>query len=113
MVYYGMVFLFVCSSKLVPITEPEEFDPDLVLTSGWSYFKYHVQTLKQGCWNTKSGDDKETSPGRPPLYIFPWKARAVKLIKGEAVLTCRFIMLPLEGDFSAGKEFSAYFAVEN
>ena len=37
----------------------------------------------------------------------------MKVIKGEAVLTCRFIMLPLVGDFVAGKEYRVLFAVEH
>ena len=101
------------SSRLIPVTQPEDIDPNLDLDNSWSYFEYQVRTLKAGCWNTKKGDDKETSPGRPPLCVFPWKTKAVKLIKGEAVLTCRFLMLILTGEFTAGLEFSAFFAVKN
>ena len=90
-----------------------EVDQNLPLDIGWSYFKYYVHTVKSGCWNTNKGDDKETSPGRPPLCVFPWKPKDVKLLKGEAVLTSRFIMLPLSGEFTAGKEFCALFAVKN
>ena len=101
------------SAQLIPVTHLEDIDPNVVLDNSWSHFEYRVQTLKPGCWNTKEGDDKETSPGRPPLCVFPWKAKAVKLIKGEVVLTCRFLMLTLTGEFTAGLEFSAFFAVKN
>ena len=102
-----------CSSNLIPVSQPESIDATLVLDNSWDYFEYHVHTIKPGCWNTKEGDDKQTSPGRPPLCVFPWKAQAVKVIKGEAVLTCRFIMLPLMGDFVAGKEYRVLFAVKH
>ena len=36
----------------------------------------------------------------------------MKVIKGEAILTCRFIMLPLIGDFVAGEEYRVLFAVK-
>jgi hypothetical protein len=45
--------------------------------------------------------------------VFPWKAQAVKVIQGEAVLTCRFIMLPLMGNFVAGEEYRVLFAVKH
>ena len=104
--------LFYFRSKLVPVNQPENIDTT-TLDSSWSYFEYHVCTIKPGCWNTKEGDDKQTSPGRPPLCVFPWKAKAVKLIKGEAVLTSRFLMLPLMGNFTAGEEYRVLFAVKN
>ena len=101
------------SSKLIPVTNAENIDPSLVLDNSWSYFEYQVHTIRPGCWNTKAGDDKETAPGRPPLCVFPWRAKDVKLIKGEAILTRRFLMLTLEGEFEAGKDFSAFFAVKS
>ena len=114
---HNVEFLFLSwsyfSSRLIPVTQPEDIDPNLVLDNGWSYFEYRVHTLKPGCWNTKKGDDKETSPGRPPLYVFPWKPKGVNLIKGEAILTCRFLMLTLTGEFTAGLDISAFFAVKN
>ncbi len=101
------------SSNLIPVCQPESIDATLVLDNSWDYFEYRIHTIKPGYWNTKEGDDKLTSPGRPPLYVFPWKAQAVKVIKGEAVLTCRFIMLPLMGDFVAGEEYRVLFAVKH
>ena len=103
----------LCSSSLIPVGQPESIDATLVLDNSWDYFEYHVHTIKPGCWNTKEGDDKLTCPGRPPLCLFPWKAQAVKVIKGEAVLTCRFILLPLTGDFVAGEEHRVLFAVKH
>ena len=100
-------------SELSVISNPDELDPKLKLDGSWNYFEYQVRTIKPGCWNTKVGDDKETAPGRPPLCVFPWKAKTVKLIKGEAVLTCRFIMLTLSGEFEAGKDYNALFAVKH
>ena len=65
---------------------------------GWVEWEYAVRTLKSGKWS------------RPPVYVFPERVQRVKLISGgEVVLTCRFLLLPLTGGYSAGEQHTVVF----
>ena len=83
-----------------------------VLGSSWKAWKLTVLPLFSGSWDCAEADDKFTSPGRPPVYIFPRAAKNYKLLKGNAVLNCRFILVPLSGPVEMNVENSVVFALE-
>ena len=49
-------------------------------------------------------------PGRPPVYVYPCRVNAAKVVQGRAVVTCRFVLLPLSGTFQAGEVHTVVFA---
>ena len=48
--------------------------------------------------------------GRPPIYIFPHTMRRYKILSGDAILTCRFILIT--GSCEPGKEHNIVYAVQ-
>ena len=44
--------------------------------------------------------------------FFPCTVSEYKVIKGEAVINCRFILLPLAGHYAADKEFIVEYGVK-
>ena len=71
------------------------------ISPGWSKRQITVRSKRSGSFH------------RPPLYIFPCTMSEFKVIEGEAIINCRFILLPLEGkEYSADQEFTAIFAVK-
>ena len=87
--------------------DPEAESPD------WSVWVIKVVTHRPGQFDCPCADDKATSYGRPPVYVFPCTMKAVKLIQGPAILNCRFISLPLTGKYETGQEYKATFSVQN
>lgn len=63
-------------------------------SDGWLEWEYCLTTHKSAGWT------------RPPVYVFPTRVRGVKLISGRAILTSRFLLLPLTGQYSAGEHHS-------
>ena len=61
-------------------------------SDGWLEWEYHLTTHKSAKW------------ARPPVYVFPSRVRGVKLISGDGILTCRFLLLPLTGQYRAGEQ---------
>lgn len=61
-------------------------------SNGWSEWEYRLITQKQGKWR------------RPPVYVFPSRVRAVRLVSGGAIITCRFLLLPLTGEYGAQEQ---------
>ena len=90
------------------VTKEDEWNYDILLTEldsanlspGWSKWQIKVRTKHDGSF------------GRPPVYIFPCAMSEYRVITGDAVINCRFILLPLNGDYTAGKEFTVEFAVK-
>ena len=90
------------------VTKHDEWSYDIILTQldsvdlplGWSKWQIKVKT-KRDC-----------SFSRPPVYIFPCTMNEYRVIKGDAVINCRFILLPLVGHSTAGKEYIVEFAVK-
>lgn len=76
----------------------------------WSYWEFTVRTLRSGSWDCPVADDKSTSPGRPPLYVFPSRVVGAKLVAGDAIVTSSFVMMMLEGQFDAGQVHIVQFA---
>ena len=66
-------------------------------SNGWVELEYTLTTLKSGEWS------------RPPVYVFPARAKRVRLISGGAVVTCRFLLLPLTGHYNAGEQHTVAF----
>ena len=83
-------------SYSITLTELDSAD----LSPGWSKWQIKVRT-KRDC-----------SFGRPPVHIFPCAMSEYRVITGDAVINCRFILLPLNGHYTAGKEFTVEFAVK-
>ena len=83
-----------------------------VLGSSWKAWKLTVIPRSGGSWDCPEADDKFTTPGRPPVYIFPCAAKNYKLLQGNAVLNCRFILVPLSGPVKEDIEHSVVFALE-
>ena len=65
--------------------------------------------LRSGWWNSHSPDDKGTCPGRPPVYLFPQRLSCPVVVTGEAVVTERFLLLPLTGECTAGEQHCVVF----
>ena len=90
------------------VTKEDQWSYDISLTEldssglspGWSKWQMKVRTKHDGSFS------------RPPVYIFPCTMSEYRVIKGEAIVNCRFVMLPLNGQYTAGKEFSTDFAVK-
>ena len=90
------------------VTEEDEWSYNIFLTEldsadlspGWSRWQIKVRTKRDGSF------------GRPPVYIFPRVMSEYRVIEGDAVINSRFILLPLNGHYTAGKEFTAEFAVK-
>ncbi len=78
----------------------------------WSYWEFTVETLRPGRWDCLVADDKTTSPGRPPIYVFPSRASKAKLINGDGIVTCSFVMMVLQGSFVAGQFHRVLFATQ-
>lgn len=107
-------------ARLAP--QPDLYDYSLEITNcssekrgnsedKWSYWKLTVITLRDGRWDCPTADDKTTSPGRPPVLVFPSRASKAKLITGNAVVTCSFVLMKLNGLFSVGEVHKAQFAL--
>lgn len=92
------------SSDVLPWTPLKDSDPN------WSYWEFTVSTLCSGSWDCPVADDKITSPGRPPIHLFPSRVKRVKLIAGDAIVTCSFVMMSLEGQFDVGQIHKVQFA---
>jgi hypothetical protein len=90
---------FVCVHRcsLEEIPNPHSPNEDV-----WKYWKFTVTILQPGKWECITPDDKETCPGRSPVYFFPQRLRSPQVLEGEAVLTERFILVPLSGDCLPG-----------
>ena len=99
----------------ITVTElhPTDGNDDLwQLPPGWSKWEMKVKTKCQGLFDCPVPDDKVTSFGRPPLFVFPSCVSEYKVLEGNAVINCRFILLPLFGHYKQGEEFVAVFAVK-
>lgn len=66
-------------------------------SDSWLEWEYRLITHKSGGW------------ARPPVYVYPTRVREVKLISGEGILTCRFLLLPLTGQYNAGEQYSVIY----
>ena len=104
-------------ARLVANHDTWHYEPTLSKISekndeGWTHWSYKVVTTKSGRWDCPVPDDKSTASGRPPVCVFPTRVRAVKLVEGDAVVTCRFVLLPLTGSFSAGEQHVVVFAIQ-
>lgn len=104
-------------ARLVPNPASQHYESRLTQTSrldknGWVRWEYSVVTLKAGQWACPVPDDKSTAPGRPPVMVFPCSVRAAKLLEGNAVVTCRFLLLPLSGAFQPGEVYRISFATK-
>ena len=64
---------------------------------GWAEWEYRLTTLQSGKWS------------RPPVYVFPARVQRVRLVSGGGVLTCRFLMLPLNGSYSPREQHTLVF----
>ena len=78
----------------------------------WTYWELIMTTLQAGRWDCPTADDKTTCPGRPPVFVFPSRASNAKLITGNAVVTCNFVLMLLHGSFSAGEVHKVQFALQ-
>ena len=105
-------------ARLAPNPTSQHYESKLTQTSqldrnGWIHWEYSVVTLKAGQWTCPVPDDKTTAPGRPPVLIFPCRVQAVRLLEGNAIVTCRFLLLPLTGAFQPGEVYRIAFATKN
>ena len=90
------------------VTKEDEWNYNILLTeldsadlsAGWSKWQIKVITKRDGSFS------------RPPVYIFPCAMSEYRVISGDAVINCRFILLPLNCHYTAGKEFAVEFAVK-
>ena len=90
------------------VTKQDEWSYDIILTQlesvdvsqGWLMWQMKVRTKRDGSFS------------RPPVYIFPCTVSEVKVTKGDAIINCRSILLPLDGHYTAGKEFAVEFAIK-
>ena len=90
------------------VTKQDEWSYNVTVTkldpvdvsTGWSKWQIKVRTKRDGSFS------------RPPVYIFPCTVSEYKVIKGEAVINCRFILLPLAGHYTADKEFIVEYGVK-
>jgi len=81
-------------------------------SAGWTHWEFSVVTTQPGSWDCPIPDDKTTYiPGRPPAYVYPCRVNAAKVVQGRAVVTCRFVLLPLSGTFQAGEVHTVVFAI--
>ena len=94
----------------VQIQKNEPFTETTENGEKWNHWLFRIETLRPGQWDCPTADDKDTSPGRPPIYVFPSRVLKAKLLKGHAVVTCNFVMMLLSGSFTAGKTFEVNFA---
>ena len=85
---------------------PSETEVD---TEAWQYWRFTVEVLRSGKWNCSIPDDKDTCPGRPPVYVFPQKLTTPQVLEGEAIVTELFLLLPLTGDCGPGQLHSVIF----
>lgn len=89
-------------------------DPFTIVTASgeeWSHWLLRIKTLRSGQWDCPIGDDKTTSPGRPPVYVFPSRVSNAKFEKGHrAVVTCNFVLVVLSGSFVAGETFELHYS---
>ena len=108
-------------AKLVakPETWPYELSvsalpKDESLEDGWRKYKIEVVTKTECSWDCPKGDDKTTSPGRPPIYIFPRPVKEYKIVEGgeSLVIGCRFVMMWLIGTSKANETITALFALK-
>ena len=60
--------------------------------NGWIEWEYHLVTHQSAKWD------------RPPVYVFPSRVQGVELVSGDAILTCRFLLIPLTGKYGPGKQ---------
>ena len=58
-------------------------------SGGWSVWEYCLTTQRSGKWE------------RPPVYVFPTSVSETRLIRGSGIITCRFLLLPLTGEYDA------------
>ena len=65
---------------------------DAANSDGWLEWEYRLMTHKSAQWT------------RPPVYVFPTRVRGVRLVSGGGILTCRFLLLPLTGQYSANEQ---------
>ena len=72
-----------------------------------------MSVLRSGRWDCPVPDDKDTCPGRPPLYIFPERMHSPELLEGNAVITELFLLIPLTGSCVAGQEHSVLFRAKS
>lgn len=80
-------------------------------TGSWRWWEYRLTTTRAGTWDHTAPDDKSAALGRCPVFLFPCHWAKVKLVRGGgAVLTTRFLLLPLSGGFDAGEEHVVCFA---
>lgn len=101
-------------------TKREEWDYDVIVTEldsaglspGWSKWELKIKTKCRGSFECPVPDDKTVSFGRPPVFIFPCTVRDFKVLEGEAIINCRFILLSVFGSYPPGKEFKVVFAVQ-
>lgn len=77
---------------------------------GWALWEFEVATVRSGSWDCPVPDDKLTCVGRPPVFVFPARVREARVVEGNAVVTCRFLLLPLSGKYEAGEHHSVVFA---
>lgn len=83
----------------------------LLSNDGWTHWEFSVITTHVGSWDCPTPDDKTVyNPGRPPLCVFPCRVHAARVVEGKAVVTCRFVLMPLSGTFQAGEFHKVVFA---
>ena len=88
--------------EVEPCLDAGSGDEDVAV--GWRWWEYKVTTTKPGNWGCPEPDDKVTAPGRCPVLVFPCRWVEVRLIRGKAVLTPRFLLLNVTGEFASGEE---------
>ena len=69
----------------------------------------HSKDTKGRKWSCPIPDDKDTCPGRPPVCVFPQRLVSPRVLEGEAIVTERFLLLPLSGDCLPGEHHSVLF----
>lgn len=77
----------------------------------WTKWEIKITTRCHGQFNCPTPDDKLTSFGRPPVYVFPCTMKEVRVLEGKAIINCRFILLPLFGKYKPGQIHRAVFAL--
>jgi len=83
----------------------------LLSNDGWTHWEFSVITTHAGSWDCPTPDDKTVyNPGRPPVCVFPCRVHAARVVEGKAVVTCRFVLMPLSGTFQAGEFHKVVFA---
>ena len=101
--------LTICAHFRCTLEEVPSLPVHTLHSEDWITWKFTLSVLRSGQWDCPTPDDKETCPGRPPVYVFPQRLCSPVVLEGAAVVTERFLLLPLCGPCSPGQQYIVLF----